>query len=182
HDLRRRVDAVLVGSMTVVRDDPLLTYRPAGRPTPQPLRVVIDGSGRTPTNARVLNDDAPTLIVTSETIGDEHVDAWRAAGAEVVRVAAGEGGIDVGAALRVLGERGACHVLVEGGPTIAASFAERHLVDRLVLYLAPKILGGDAPGMFVSGPKTLTDAWKLRIDNVRSIGDDICVVATPEGS
>jgi diaminohydroxyphosphoribosylaminopyrimidine deaminase / 5-amino-6-(5-phosphoribosylamino)uracil reductase len=180
HDLRRRVDAVVVGSMTVVRDDPLLTYRLTGHATPQPLRVVIDGSGRTPTNAKVFNDEAPTLVVTSETIGDDHVDAWRSTGAEVVRVGAGEAGVDVRAVLDVLGTRGVCHALVEGGPTIAASFAERGLVDRLVLYLAPKILGGDAPGLFVAGAKTLTDAWKLLIEDVRRVGEDIRIDASPE--
>lgn len=181
HELRRRVDAIVVGSMTVVRDDPLLTYRlDAEHDTPQPLRVVIDGSGRTPTNARVFNKEAPTLVVTSETVAEAHVDAWRASGAEVTRVGVGEGGVDIVAVLNVLGERGLCHVLVEGGPTIAASLAERQLVDRLVLYLAPKVLGGDAPGMFVAGPKTLTDAWRLRIDDVGRIGDDIRILASPE--
>ncbi len=180
HDLRRRVDAIAVGSMTVVRDDPLLTYRLSGYTTPQPLRVVVDGSGRTPSNAKVFNSDAPTLVITSETVADDHVDAWRLSGAEVVRVGPGEGGIDMRAALDVLGSRGICHVLVEGGPTIAASFAERGLVDRLVLYLAPKIIGGDAPGLFVAGAKTLTDAWRLHIDGISRVGDDIRIDASPE--
>jgi len=180
HDLRRRVDAVLVGSMTVARDDPLLTYRLENATTPQPLRVVIDGSGRTPPEARVFNDDASTLVVTSETITEDHVEAWRSAGAEVVRVPAGESGIDVRSALEVLGARGLCHVLVEGGPTIASSFVERGLVDRFVLYVAPKLLGGDAPGLLNDGAKTLSDAWSLRIDGIRRVGDDIRIDASPE--
>ncbi len=177
HDLRRRVDAVLVGSMTVVRDDPLLTYRLDGVTGTQPLRVVVDGSGRSPSDARVFNADAPTLVITSETVDERSVDGWQAAGAEVVRVPAGESGVDVRTVVELLGKRGLRHVLVEGGPTIASSFVERGLVDRLVLYLAPKLIGGDAPGLFNDGVKTLADAWRLRIEAVRRIGEDIRIDA-----
>jgi diaminohydroxyphosphoribosylaminopyrimidine deaminase/5-amino-6-(5-phosphoribosylamino)uracil reductase len=79
--------------------------------------------------------------------------------------------------LELLGERGICHLLVEGGPTLAASFAERRLVDRFVLYLAPKIIGGDAPGLFSSGVKTLTDAWNLEIERTTRMGDDVKIEA-----
>ncbi len=176
HELRRRVDAVLVGSMTVVRDDPLLTYR-TDTPGSQPLRVVVDGSGRTPAEARVFNDDAQTLVITSEDLDQSSVDAWVSAGAEVAQVSAGESGVDVRSVLGVLGERGMCHVLVEGGPTIASSLVERELVDRFVLYLAPKLIGGEAPGLFNDGVKTLSDAWHLRIDRVTRVGDDIRIDA-----
>ena len=182
HDLRRRVDAVLVGSMTVLRDDPLLTYRLEGVSGTQPLRVVVDGSGRSPADARVFNDDAPTLVITTEAVDEQCVQAWQAAGGEVTRVAVGEGGVDIRSVLDLLGKRGLCHVLIEGGPTIAASFVERGLVDRFVLYLAPKLIGGDAPGLFNDGVKTLTDAWQLRVEQVRRIGDDIRIDALPKGA
>jgi diaminohydroxyphosphoribosylaminopyrimidine deaminase/5-amino-6-(5-phosphoribosylamino)uracil reductase len=180
HDLRRRVDAVLVGSMTVVRDDPLLTFRTGGPGGTQPLRVVVDGSGRTPPGAQVFNADAPTLVITSEEIDESFVAAWSGAGAEVVRVSAGESGVDVRAAFNELGRLGLCHILVEGGPTIASSLVSHELVDRFVLYLAPKLIGGDAPGVLNDGVKTLTDAWQLRIENVRRVGDDIRIDAKPE--
>ena len=180
HDLRRRADAVIVGSMTVVRDDPLLTHRDQKTPDPQPLRVIVDGSGRSPVGARVFNADAPTLVITSEDIDEPHVDAWRSAGAEVERVPVGENGVDVGAALELLGARGMCHVVVEGGPTIASSFVERGLVDRFVLYLAPTLIGGDAPGLLNDGVKTLAEAWRLRIDGVHRVGTDIRIDASPQ--
>jgi diaminohydroxyphosphoribosylaminopyrimidine deaminase/5-amino-6-(5-phosphoribosylamino)uracil reductase len=180
HELRRRVDAVLVGSMTVVRDDPLLTFRSDGATGTQPLRVVVDGSGRSPASAQIFNGDAPTLVVTSEEIDQSFVDAWSGVGAEVVRVSAGESGVDVRSVLDQLGRLGLCHVLVEGGPTIASSFVEHGLVDRFVLYLAPKLIGGDAPGMLNDGVKTLADAWHLRIDDVRRVGRDIRIDARPE--
>jgi diaminohydroxyphosphoribosylaminopyrimidine deaminase / 5-amino-6-(5-phosphoribosylamino)uracil reductase len=158
HDLRRTVDAVLVGSGTVLTDDPLLTYR-GDAEADQPLRVVLDSSGRVPATAKVRNADAETLVLTAEDLP------------------AADGGLDVNAVLELLGERGICHVLLEGGPTLAASFVEAGLVDRFRLYLAPTIIGGDAPGLFTSGVKTLADAWKLRIEDVRRIGEDIRIDA-----
>ncbi len=181
HDLRRRADAVIVGSMTVLRDDPLLTCRLEGADVhAQPLRVVIDGSGRTPETSRVFNNDASALVITNEDLAESHVERWRGAGADVARVPAGESGVDMQAALRYLGEQGICSALVEGGPTIAASLVGSNLVDRFVLYLAPKLIGGDAPGLLNDGVKTLTDAWELEIENIRTVGEDLRIDARPK--
>ncbi|MEX2394572.1 MAG: bifunctional diaminohydroxyphosphoribosylaminopyrimidine deaminase/5-amino-6-(5-phosphoribosylamino)uracil reductase RibD [Actinomycetota bacterium] len=158
HELRRIVDAICVGSGTVITDDPLLTYR-GPFDVKQPLRVVLDSHGLTPEHANVRNDDAPTLIITKSD------------------VAAGEGGLDLDAVLDLLGGRGICHLLVEGGPTLAGSFVERKLVDKLVLYLAPKIVGGEAPGMFGDGVKTITEAWNVEIEAVTRFGDDLKIEA-----
>jgi diaminohydroxyphosphoribosylaminopyrimidine deaminase/5-amino-6-(5-phosphoribosylamino)uracil reductase len=182
HDLRRRADAVIVGSMTVLRDDPLLTCRLEGVEVTQPLRVVIDGSGRTPETSRVFNSDAPALVITNEDLAESHVERWRATGADVARVPAGESGVDVRAALGYLGEQGICSALVEGGPTIAASLVGSNLVDRFVLYLAPKLIGGDAPGLLNDGVKTLTDAWELEIEHIRTVGEDLRIDARPKST
>lgn len=173
HDLRRRADAIVVGSGTVVADDPALTFRTPGLRGDQPLRVVFDSSGRTPRDAQLFDGASPALVVTTD---DADVPAYNA---EVVRVPSSEGGVDIDAALTLLGERGLCHVLVEAGPTLAGSFMERGSVDRLVLYLAPKVIGGDAPGLFSSGVKTLADAWHLEIRTVTRVGDDIRIDARP---
>lgn len=177
HALRRRVDAVVVGSGTVVADDPALTFRTPELDGDQPLRVVIDASGRTPETARLFDGAADALVITTSDVSDDRVNAWRTAGADVSRVASAEGGVDLTAALRVLGERGVCHVLVEPGPQLASSFVERGLVDRLVLYLAPKLIGGDAPGLLASGVKTIADAWDLGIERIDRVGDDLRIDA-----
>jgi diaminohydroxyphosphoribosylaminopyrimidine deaminase/5-amino-6-(5-phosphoribosylamino)uracil reductase len=158
HELRRRVDAIMVGSGTVLVDDPLLTYR-GPQPGKQPLRVVLDSAGRVPEAAKIRNDEAPTLVLT-------HRD-----------VAVADGGLDLGAVLDLLGSRGICHLLLEGGPTLASSFVHAGLVDELVLYLAPKLIGGDAPALFADGVKTLADAWSLEITDVQHVGDDIKITA-----
>jgi diaminohydroxyphosphoribosylaminopyrimidine deaminase/5-amino-6-(5-phosphoribosylamino)uracil reductase len=123
--LRRRADTMVVGIGTVLADDPLLTVREAsGEPAArQPLRVVVDTDGRTPADARVCNDEAPTWIATA---------------AEVRRAATG--GLDLHDLLARLNTRGRRHVLVEGGPRLATAFVEAGLVDEFVFYLAPTLL------------------------------------------
>ncbi len=177
HDLRRRVDAVLVGSGTVVADDPALTFRTAGLDGDQPLRVVLDASGRTPATAQLFDDAAKALVITTDDVSDDRITAWLTAGADVSHVSSADGGVDIAAALDVLGERGICHVLVEPGPRLAASFVERGLVDRFLIYLAPKLIGGEAPGLLASGAKTITDAWALEIIDVARVGDDLRISA-----
>lgn len=176
HDLRRRVDAVMVGAGTVEADDPSLTFRLEGIEGTQPLRVVLDSSGRTPGSARIFDAAAPALVLTT---AETPADGWERAGADVGRMPRGDGGVDLGACLAELARRGMCHVLCEGGPTLAAALVASGLVDRCIFYLAPKLIGGDAPGALTTGAKTLTEAWSLEIERVRRVGDDIAVEARP---
>jgi diaminohydroxyphosphoribosylaminopyrimidine deaminase/5-amino-6-(5-phosphoribosylamino)uracil reductase len=175
HELRRRVDAVLIGAGTVEIDDPQLTFRTPGLEGTQPLRVVVDSSGRTRSNARMFDGAAPALVLTTH----DTADVWTTRGVDVARLPRADGGVDLGAAMQELGVRGLCHVLVEAGPTLAGSFVAARLVDRFIFYVAPKIIGGDAPGAFASGVKTLSDAWDLEIETLRTVGTDIRIDARP---
>lgn len=182
HHLRRRADAVLVGAGTAEADDPRLTCRLPGFDGSQPRRVLVDSSGRTPPAGRLFDRSAPTTVLTTDAAPAECRAAWSDAGAEVVGVSPSETGVDLHVGLRLLGDGGICHVLCEGGPTIAASLVAAGLVDRILLYLAPKLVGGDAPGILGWGVKTLADAWELEIVGVERIGDDLRLEARPEGS
>ncbi len=178
--LRAAADAVVVGSGTVVADDPALTVRdPAYRGRPV-LRVVIDGSGRTPPDAQVLDRSAPTLIATTTRADRRTVDAWEARGADVVTFDTDEtGGVSVPEVLAHLGKRDVQSVLVEGGGTLAWSFVREGAVDRVVMYVAPKLVGGlRAPGALMGeGFAPIDEALELRIVNVERIGDDLKVEA-----
>ena len=139
HRLRSEVDAVVVGVGTVLVDDPELTTRPD--PGHQPLRVVLDRSGRTPADARVH----PALVLA----------------------------LDPTEALAALGERGVVSVLLEGGPTLAGAFVRAGLVDRVIGYVAPALLG-DGPAVLAgAGVGTITHAIRLRLDDVTRLGDDV---------
>jgi diaminohydroxyphosphoribosylaminopyrimidine deaminase/5-amino-6-(5-phosphoribosylamino)uracil reductase len=170
HELRAQVDAVLVGSGTVLADDPQLTVRLAGRRGPQPLRVVLDGRARSPVNARVFDDRAPSLLMVAP---GAVVDVHREAKIDTVEIPTGrDGHLDVDAALGVLWRRGVRSVLVEGGPTVTTAFVAGDTYERLVVHVAPLLLGsGGRPAVF-DGPDTLSAASRLTLDHVERVGDD----------
>ena len=177
HRLRAVSDAVVVGVGTVLADDTALTVRdwPAVR---QPLRVVVDGHGRTPLSARILDDVAPTLVVVGTDADPERVKLLRSSAAEVVELPRRDGRIDLRALLVTLYEREVLQILVEGGATLAGSFVREQLVDRVVGYHAPALLGAGPPVLNDAGVTTLAAALRLRLDDVQQLGNDVRVVAT----
>jgi len=179
--LRAWADAIVVGSGTVLADDPALTVRgeavAGARP---PLRVVLDSSGRVPATARVFDGAAPTLVATTDRAGEARVAKWQRAGAEVVVLDRDPAGhVSVDALLEHLGKRDVQGVLVEGGATVSGSFATGDLVDRVVLYLAPLLLGGAAaPGVLGGeGFAPVGEGRRLELHRVERIGPDLRVEA-----
>jgi diaminohydroxyphosphoribosylaminopyrimidine deaminase / 5-amino-6-(5-phosphoribosylamino)uracil reductase len=143
HLLRARHDVIMVGVGTVLADDPLLTVRLPGLEHRSPVRVVIDTRLRTPRSARVIATAAevPTWIIAGEGASAAAERRLVEAGAEVLRVGAPGGRVDVGAALRLLGARGITRVFSEGGPTVGAALLEADLVDVLALATSRTALG-----------------------------------------
>jgi len=179
HRLRADSDAIVVGAGTALADDPALTVRDPdyrGRPV---LRVVVDAAGRVPGTGRLFSDEAPTLVATSDDADPGAVDAWRAAGAEVVAFPRAPGGVPLAELMAHLGKRDVQSVLLEGGPTLAFSAARDGVVDRLVLFWAPKLLGGSgAPGVLAGeGFAPVGDAVDLEIVSVERVGRDLKVEA-----
>lgn len=179
HELRRTHDAILVGSGTILADDPALTYRGARRGH-DPVRVVLDSRGRIAPDARVFHpeSDVPTLVFTSEEAPRDWERDIFSAGGEVVRLDPQPNGrIRLAEVLGHLADRHLLSVLVEGGPTVHAAFIEQQLADRWVGYVAPMILGGPAPSP-VAGPGFgLAAAPHLEIDRVLRRGPDVIVEA-----
>jgi diaminohydroxyphosphoribosylaminopyrimidine deaminase/5-amino-6-(5-phosphoribosylamino)uracil reductase len=183
HRLRAEADAVLVGAGTALADDPRLTVRLPGHAGRQPLRVLVDAAGRVGTGGHLFDGEAATLVATTPTVPAAAVDAWKAAGAEVLvcKEAPVGQGVDLEDLARGLGGRGVLELLVEGGPRLQASLWAAGLADRLVWYLAPLAIGGaGAPGLLGgAGAATLADARRLRLASVDHLGDDLRVVAYP---
>jgi diaminohydroxyphosphoribosylaminopyrimidine deaminase / 5-amino-6-(5-phosphoribosylamino)uracil reductase len=180
HRLRQEHDAILVGAGTVVADDPELTNRlpEAAR---QPLRVVLDSTLRIPPKAKVLTglETSPTLVVTTAQANEKAVAELRRSGAEVVAVGATgpEQRTDLRQLLQLLGDRGILSVLVEGGAEVNGAFFDDHLVDGVVAFLAPVIIGGkEAPSAVGGrGAQALADAFRLTGLEVARIGDDLMI-------
>lgn len=175
HGLRGEVDAVLVGVGTVLADDPRLTRR--GVAGNDPLRVVLDRRARTPLSAKLLqtSDQAPLLLALSEAASAAQVAAYRAAGAEVVQLPGSEGGVAPGAVLEALAARDVRHVLIEGGGAVLASFFAQDLVDRVVCFVAPRIIGGEAAPTPVRGRGVARADQAPRVAHleVRESGEDL---------
>ena len=131
---------------------------------------------------RLFDGEAPTLVATTAAAPRPARDAWAAAGAEVLICGEGPGGVDLTELVKALGARDVLELLVEGGPRLHASFWAAGLADRLVWYLAPLVLGGDAaPGLLPgAGAATLAAGRPLRLRAVDRLGQDLRVIAEPE--
>lgn len=176
HELRRESDAVLVGSGTVLADDPRLNVRTEPRPLRQPLRVVADARGRTPAGAALIGGEGEVLMATTASAPSERVDAWEAAGAGVMVLAAGaDGGVALDELVGDLGGRGVLQLMVEGGPDLAGAMLRAGLVDRLVVYVGAATAGGDDAAPAFTGPAAATvDAFaRWHLDDVTRLGDDV---------
>jgi diaminohydroxyphosphoribosylaminopyrimidine deaminase/5-amino-6-(5-phosphoribosylamino)uracil reductase len=187
HRLRSESDAILVGIGTVLADDPELTVR-LERPWPrEPYRVVLDGRGRTPATARIVNalTRARTLVMVGEDAPVDRTDLLAAAGAVPVRTPGREGRLDLGAVLTELHRREVRALLVEGGAEVHGAFLDAGLVDRVVVFIAPMLLGGRAAPSAVGGRGLpLTRSARLHDLTVRPVGADLLIeaeVARPEG-
>jgi diaminohydroxyphosphoribosylaminopyrimidine deaminase/5-amino-6-(5-phosphoribosylamino)uracil reductase len=175
HRLRAEADAVVVGSGTLLADDPQLAVR--GIPgAVQPLRVVVDSRARTAPGARVLDDAAPTLVAVGKDADTSHL-----TGVDTVRLPAADGrpGLDVAALLAELHARGVRSVLLEGGPTLAGAFVAAGAVDTVVGYLAPALLGAGPGALGPAGISTIAQALRLDVTDVARLGPDLRVTAVP---
>lgn len=180
-DLRARSSAVLTGVGTVLADDPRLTVREAlprdGGPVRQPLRVVLDRRLRTPARAKLLRAPGDTLVVTRVGDGAAHR-ALLEAGAEILSLTGR--GEELDELMHALAERGMNEVLVEAGATLAGALLEAALVDEIVLYIAPVLLGDAARGLFrLPGILRLADGLAVDIVDVRAVGEDLRITARP---
>ncbi len=174
---RARSSAIVTGIGTVLADDPSLNVRAfdVGR---QPLRVVLDSQLRTPPTAKLLSLPGSTLIVTAANDA-VRAEALIAAGAEVLRLAS-DGHVDLNGLLGALAQREVNEVLVEAGSTLSGSLLEAGLVDELVLYYAPVLLGDRGRGMFhLDSIVNMVDRKSLEIKDVRAVGQDWRVIARP---
>jgi diaminohydroxyphosphoribosylaminopyrimidine deaminase / 5-amino-6-(5-phosphoribosylamino)uracil reductase len=177
HRLRAWSDAVVVGSGTALADDPSLTARdPGSAGAVPPVRVVVDTAGRVPATGGLFDDAAPTLVATTELAPNRRRSEWEAAGAEVVVVERDASGkVSMPELMAALGKRDVQGVLLEGGPTLAWSAVRDGVVDRVVWYLAPMLVGGvDAPAALGgTGFAPIGDALRLDLASVVRLGDDL---------
>ena len=179
HRMRDRSDAIMVGIGTILKDDPrLTTRRPDGGK--DPIRIVVDSHLQTPVSAQVLAVDSqsPLLIITSVEHDKLRAKALEAAGAEIIPVSSIEGqGIDLKNMMIKLGERNIQSVLLEGGATLASSALGCGVVDRLSLFIAPKLLSGNDGVSLLAGQgvSLMKEAIQLRDIRTESFSGAIII-------
>lgn len=176
HELRHQHEAILVGIGTVLADDPALTARliPGGN---HPLRLIVDSQLRLPLNAQVTQTDiAPTWVFTTEKANPEKRQQLEEKGVRVIPC--GEGPhVDLDQLLQIAGNEGLLSILVEGGSAMNAAFLHGDYVQKVIAFLAPKLLGGKESLSAITGPnpEKMASARELHSITVDTFGDDVCI-------
>jgi len=181
HNLRYTSDAIMAGVNTVLVDDPRLTARSCGgrggTARKQPLRVIVDGKGRTPLTAQLFSEPGKTLLALGKFVTPEEKATFAQVGAELLELPSEGGLVDLGELLKALGERGITSVLVEGGGILLGSLFDCKLVDKVITFIAPIIIGGKEAKTAVSGKGVdkVVDSVKLERVSLEKLGEDLMV-------
>ncbi len=179
HRLRHQLSAVMIGVDTVLFDDPLLNIRLKGN-WKNPLKIIADTHGRIPIDANVLkNDPQLTIIATTDLTAKEKLKTLERMGCQVLVCPVKNGKVDLCSLMRLLGTMDIDSVMIEGGSTLAFSALQEGIVDKVISFIAPKILGGTNAPTAVGGKgiEKMEDSLNLRNMRTTKMGDDIMVEA-----
>ena len=170
--LRARSSAIMTGVGTVLADDPQMTVRLEGEAVKTPLRIVLDPHLSTPISAKILQGDAPTLIVTA--VDEPGIQQqFEEAGIEVIAVPGCNDTIDLPALMQILANREINEIHLEAGATLSGAMLHEGLIDELNIYMAAKLMGSGARALFnTPGLELLADAVDLDIIDIRAVGAD----------
>ncbi len=177
HELRKRVDAVVIGVRTVLRDNPQLNVRLSPKSGHQPTPIVLDSRLRIPIQSNLLEIHESPIIATTTAANSNKAERLKKIGARVLVTDEDETGrIELEKLLEKLGEMGITTVLVEGGSEVAASFLKKKLVDKVVFFYAPKIIGAEGKSMVgkLAIPK-ISEALSIKEIRVKTMGGDFVV-------
>jgi diaminohydroxyphosphoribosylaminopyrimidine deaminase/5-amino-6-(5-phosphoribosylamino)uracil reductase len=180
HFLRYTSDAIMAGVNTLLADNPHLTTRcsggKGGTARKQPLRVIVDGNGRTPLDSKVFKEPGKTLLVMGHRLDPEQKAAFTKAGAEVMEPPEEAKKVDLELLLRDLGKQEITSVMVEGGGILLGSLFDKGLVDKVIAFIAPIIIGGaKAKTVAGEGVNKVTDSFHLERVKMGRLGDDLVV-------
>ncbi len=179
HRLRHRVSAIMVGVGTIIQDDPFLNTRLGEVKGRDPIRVIVDSSARIPLSANVLNfnSEAGTIIAATELAADGKRTELERKGAEIIITPMADGQVDLKALMKALGERGIDSVLLEGGGELNYSAIEADIVDKVNIFIAPKLIGGNKARTPVGGEgrQYMKEAVLLRDRKTYTFGEDIMI-------
>ncbi len=180
HGLRYTADAIMVGANTILADDPHLTARGCGgrggAGKMQPLRLVVDSKGRVPPSAHVFEPPGGVLLAVGTPLDPAKKNGFLEAGAEVLELPGREGAVDMVELLKLLGKREVVTVLAEGGGDLLGSLFDDNLVDKVLVFISPVIIGGrDAISVAGDGVDNMARALRLSRVEIKTFGEDVLV-------
>ena len=181
HQLRRRVDAVLVGVNTVLKDNPLLTSRFPKKSLTQPKKVVVDSLLRISSKNNLLKDPKSLIIATTHKAPVKKIEFLKDKGVDVIISMDSAGFVDLRALMQSLAARGIMHILVEGGGQVVSGFLKKSLVDEMLVFISPKVIGGRDAITSVEGEgvKLVKHATRLNNIKVKLFKSDILIQGRP---
>ncbi|MBW1678675.1 MAG: bifunctional diaminohydroxyphosphoribosylaminopyrimidine deaminase/5-amino-6-(5-phosphoribosylamino)uracil reductase RibD [Deltaproteobacteria bacterium] len=178
HRLRNQVDGVLVGIRTIQKDDPMLTTRLKSRSSKDPVRIVVDSTLKISLRARVFNprSKSMTIIATTPKSSQKKIQSIENQGGKVV-VIPSRNRVGFNLLMEALGKEEITSVLIEGGSQINTSALQEGIVDKVVLFYAPRIMGGKEAPLIVGGEgvSKVEDAFLLHRIRTRRFGDDVMI-------
>ncbi|MFC2069000.1 bifunctional diaminohydroxyphosphoribosylaminopyrimidine deaminase/5-amino-6-(5-phosphoribosylamino)uracil reductase RibD [Chloroflexota bacterium] len=181
HHLRYSSDAIMVGVNTIFSDDPRLTCRcgggKGGMARKQPLRVVVDSWGRTAVTARLFSEPGKILLAVGHFLAPKEQKAFNRVGAEILELPSSDGLVDLEKLLQALGTHDVTNVLVEGGSILLGSMFDRGLVDKVIIFIAPIIIGGEGAKVAVGGKGVdkVVDSVRLKRTSIERFGEDLMI-------
>jgi len=179
HRLRHAVDAIMVGIDTVKKDNPRLTTRLDGMKGSDPIRIILDTHLSISEDARILHldSDSDTIIATGASATNDQKAAIEKKGVRIIQSSFKDGLIDLDILIESLGDLGITSLLIEGGSRVIASSLAARIVDKVIFFYAPRILGGDdgVPICAGTGPELMSESIPLKDINVRRFGNDVMI-------
>jgi len=178
---RHIVDAIMVGADTVIMDDPKLTARgysgKGGRMKQQPLRVIVDGKGRVPTTARIFSEPGKTLVAVADSSANREKASVKRQNVEYIALKSDAGMLDLRELLKILGQKQVTTVMVEGGSKLLGYFFDNRLVDKVLVFIAPMIIGGTEAKTPIggSGVEKVSEALQLKNVKLEKFGSEFLV-------
>jgi len=184
HNLRARVDGIMVGVGTIIVDNPSLTARPKNRKGRNPIRIIVDTHLRMPHNAKAIDHDSSskTIVAVGNKVSPSLLKEIENKGVSIITCPTRDDRIELTTLMDALGKMSITSLLVEGGAGIMGSMIREKLIDKFYIFMAPKILGGDdgMPMAAGKGPERIDQSISLRDIEVKRFVDDILIIGYPE--
>lgn len=179
HKLRNEYDAIMVGINTIVKDNPMLTTRLGEKDIKNPLRIIVDSNAKISLEAEVVKTakEIPTLLATTKNAPTKKIEILEEKGVQILKLPEKEGKVNLKYLFKELGEKGIASIILEGGPHLNSSALKEGLVDKMIFFIAPKIIGGNKSLNFITNPNI---SFNFEFDEFKRIGKDLLVEAYPK--